>query len=478
MKKNIITMAVLLFSLTVSAQVGINNSSPQATLDIAAKTTDGSKAEGIIAPRLTGDQIQAGDAQYTAAQKGTILYATAAATTPSSKTANITAEGFYFFDGTAWQKISGGASSGDTTNDAWVNDTTNTMVKLGTNADATARTAGTEFVVKDNGAVGIGTSTPDASAALDITSTNKGMLIPRVALTGTTDVTTIASPATGLMAYNTGTAGLSFKGFVFWNGTEWRSVNNNPTIAPAITALKCTDAYLEPNILTAGVAYNGVLKVPYTGGNGGLFSAGTAINSTVNTGLTATLNSGELENGTGVLSYTVSGIPSQNSPISASFNLGASVFGATGCTASGGDGVGSDVVTKKVVYTSVNANEAFSIKIDDLEFTIRPDFQQGRPYVRFTSNPGLTTAIRGLSDWNWSTDNHKVRSFSISTATTNSLGWGLMTDGSTDSFNNSSELVYNGDIVIPGRNVIYRVYATRFRSSGSNGVYVLIVSKY
>ncbi len=171
--KNIITLAVSLLSLTLYAQVGINNNAPKATLDITAKTTDGSKPEGLIAPRLTGDQIQAGDAQYGTAQKGSIVYATAAATAPSTKTANITAEGYYFFDGSAWQKITG-ASAGDTTNDAWINDTTNAMVKLGTNADGTPRTAGTDFVVRDNGQVGIGTSSP--SAKLEINSSSSGVL--------------------------------------------------------------------------------------------------------------------------------------------------------------------------------------------------------------------------------------------------------------------------------------------------------------
>jgi len=158
--KNFIIIAFSLFSLTVYAQVGINTNSPKASLDISAKTTDGSRPEGLIAPRLTGNQIQAGDAQYGTAQKGAILYATSAATSPSIKTANITAEGYYYFDGSAWQKITGGASAGDTTNDAWINDTANSMVKLGTNADGTARAAGTDVTVNDNGNFGIGVSIP------------------------------------------------------------------------------------------------------------------------------------------------------------------------------------------------------------------------------------------------------------------------------------------------------------------------------
>ncbi|SEM53879.1 hypothetical protein SAMN05421856_10467 [Chryseobacterium taichungense] len=474
--KNIITLAVLFISLTAFAQVGINNTSPKATLDISPNTIDGSKPEGLLIPQLDGNSLKT--TAYGTSQKGVIVYAKSAASPTDTKTVNVTTEGYYFYDGSVWQKMTG-AAAGDTTNDAWVNDTTNGLVKLGTKADGTVRAVGADFVAKDNGQVGIGTSSPDASAALEVASTNKGMLIPRVALTGSTDQTTIPSPATGLMAYNTGAAGLAFKGFVFWNGTEWRSVNNNPTISPTITSLKCTDAYLEPNTLSAGVAYTGVLKVPYTGGNAGLFSGGTGISSTVNTGLTATLNSGELESGSGVLSYTVSGTPSQNSPIVASFNLGSTVFGATGCTVSVGDEVGTNVTTKKIIYTSANANAAYTVKMDDLEFKINPDSgTYGIVYMRFTANPNLTTAIRGMDIWQWSNDNQRIRSFSISTTTANSLSWAILQDTNGDYFNNALELQFTSEVIVPGRNNLYKVYATRFRSSGSNGIYVLTVTKY
>ncbi|CAD7811803.1 hypothetical protein CHRY9390_02418 [Chryseobacterium aquaeductus] len=197
--KNILLPIAILIGLSANAQVGINNTTPNATLDISAKTTDGSKPEGLLAPRLTGDQIQAGDAQYTAAQKGVIIYATAAATSPSTKTTNITAEGYYFFDGTAWQKISGAAAAGDATNDSWVNDTTNTMVKVGTNADGTARVAGAEFVVKDDGSVGIGVQTPHQSSILDITSETRGFLPPRLTAAQRNAIT---SPSAGLIIFN------------------------------------------------------------------------------------------------------------------------------------------------------------------------------------------------------------------------------------------------------------------------------------
>jgi hypothetical protein len=66
--------------------------------------------------------------------------------------------------------------------------------------------------------VGIGTTTPATSSVLDITSTNKGLLIPRVVLTSTSDVATIASPATSLLVYN---SGFLPNGYYYWNGTLW-----------------------------------------------------------------------------------------------------------------------------------------------------------------------------------------------------------------------------------------------------------------
>ncbi|MDC8003506.1 tail fiber domain-containing protein [Aureisphaera galaxeae] len=81
--------------------------------------------------------------------------------------------------------------------------------------------------------VGIGTTMPDASSALDINVANKGLLIPRIALTGTDDTTTIVSPATSLLVYNTVTSGSGATavspGFYFFDGTEWSSFSNATT---------------------------------------------------------------------------------------------------------------------------------------------------------------------------------------------------------------------------------------------------------
>lgn len=75
-----------------------------------------------------------------------------------------------------------------------------------------------------NAQTGIGTTTPDASAKLEVNATNKGFLPPRVTLTSGTDNTTIPAPATGLLVYNTGNnAGLA-AGYYFWNGGTWATI--------------------------------------------------------------------------------------------------------------------------------------------------------------------------------------------------------------------------------------------------------------
>ncbi len=84
-----------------------------------------------------------------------------------------------------------------------------------------------------NAQVGIGTTSPHPSAALEIETTNKGFLAPRVALTSNSDVTTIASPATGLMIYNTASAGTSpnvvVPGYYYYSGSKWeRLVTTTP----------------------------------------------------------------------------------------------------------------------------------------------------------------------------------------------------------------------------------------------------------
>jgi hypothetical protein len=70
---------------------------------------------------------------------------------------------------------------------------------------------------------GIGTTSPNASAKLDVSATNKGFLPPRISLTDIYDQSTIPSPATGLLVYCKGDAGLA-AGYYYWNGNAWATI--------------------------------------------------------------------------------------------------------------------------------------------------------------------------------------------------------------------------------------------------------------
>ena len=67
--------------------------------------------------------------------------------------------------------------------------------------------------------VGIGTATPDASAQLDVSSTIKGFLPPRM---DSTKRNSIASPAAGLTIYNT-----TLQSVQVYNGTAWFSTTKS-----------------------------------------------------------------------------------------------------------------------------------------------------------------------------------------------------------------------------------------------------------
>lgn len=93
----------LLFCVALQAQVGIGTTSPKATLDITGQPTITSELDGVIAPRLTGNQLRV--KTYTTAQTAAIVYVTVADTAPAGQTIDVTQIGYYYFDGTKWVTI-------------------------------------------------------------------------------------------------------------------------------------------------------------------------------------------------------------------------------------------------------------------------------------------------------------------------------------------------------------------------------------
>ncbi len=197
-----------------------------------------------------------------------------------------------------------------------------------------------------NAQVGIGTNTPDASAMLDVTSTTKGFLMPRMT---TANRTSITSPASGLTIYNTDNqrieVNIGTPGTPNWqtptSGTANIYLNdgtltNNRTVTMAGNTLNFNGANVGIGAASPGSTlqlagsfapnYNTVATTPYTiaatdyyvvynGASAGVFNlpASTAAmkgrlytikNTTATQTLTLTPNGAQTINGSATLSVT------------------------------------------------------------------------------------------------------------------------------------------------------------------------------
>lgn len=106
------------------------------------------------------------------------------------------------------------------------------------------------------------------SAMLDVASNNKGVLIPRVSLTSTMDISTIVSPATSLLVYNTATVGIPpnnvSPGFYYWTGTKWNLLGSITTFAEFYA--------LMPGDNTATIAAGSPIEFPQNGPSNGIIT--------------------------------------------------------------------------------------------------------------------------------------------------------------------------------------------------------------
>ncbi len=138
--------------------------------------------------------------------------------------------------------------------------------------------------------VGIGTSEPASSSMLEISATNKGVLIPRVALTSTTSFSTISGTETeSLLVYNTATAGTGntavMPGFYYWvaqNGAvvaHWERIVNQSQLDDALANITNVQADLAKiiNLLKVAFPANNLVDPVVTGdtfGGGMVFTPG------------------------------------------------------------------------------------------------------------------------------------------------------------------------------------------------------------
>jgi len=122
------------------SQTGINTTSPSpnSVLDVASST------KGVLIPRLADSDVASLAANNP--EEGMIVYNT------SQECIQIYINGSF--------KCLLTSSQADATKDAWIDDPTNTSVKVGSTSTGSPRSPSTEVVIKDSGNVGVGTSTP------------------------------------------------------------------------------------------------------------------------------------------------------------------------------------------------------------------------------------------------------------------------------------------------------------------------------
>ncbi|HUS01004.1 MAG TPA: hypothetical protein VMY77_04720, partial [Chitinophagaceae bacterium] len=115
-------------------------------------------------------------------------------------------------------------------------------------------------VAKSFGQMGVSNTsiTPNASSILELRSTTAGFLPPRMT---TAERDAIASPATGLVIYNTTTNLLNF-----YNGSSWQITGSTgePAIVPVNTANKYWNGYKNFVTLNSDSLTEGLTNIFYT----------------------------------------------------------------------------------------------------------------------------------------------------------------------------------------------------------------------
>ena len=148
------------------------------------------------------------------------------------------------------------------------------------------------------------------------------------------DTTIVMATSSGGSLENMGNGSIefSFGQLLYANEiTEAHNVNQGiqqPSIyelASSVSSLSCDNYVIDNTVLLKGEMYNGVVILPYLGGNGANY-LGLNISSSSVKGLTMTLPSGKLAKGNGSIELVLKGVPADTGI--ALFNL---VFGTKTC---------------------------------------------------------------------------------------------------------------------------------------------------
>lgn len=162
----------------------------------------------------------------------------------------------------------------------------------------------------------------------DNATSDRGLLYPRVSLTNKSELypmysssdtyynsnkSSLKTKHTGLTVFNVNESGDFTKGLHIWNGSEWRKIDNSPVIEPQISSLICQSIAMTPNSYKQDEYFEGILKVPYLGGNGGSYLETSPV--AIGNNLYMERIAGKLGYGGGEAMFRIFGTPTVSSPI-------------------------------------------------------------------------------------------------------------------------------------------------------------------
>ena len=215
--KKITTILFIVFSIGISnAQVGIGTTSPMGALDIDSVNN------GLLIPRV---------ALTSTLTVLPVLTGTTSELVYNTATTGDVTPGFYYLSTATGPWIRLGTATPFVETDPQVSSTTTNRVPKW---NGTTLVNG---VITDVGVtVGINSATP--AGALDITSTNNGLLIPRLALTSTLTLAPVITGTTSELVYNTATAGDVTPGFYYLSAAAgpWLRLGGGPEIDPQVSS--------------------------------------------------------------------------------------------------------------------------------------------------------------------------------------------------------------------------------------------------
>jgi len=215
-KRSLLT--ALLFVITgfqLEGQVAVNTVTPGAGSISDFETTD----KGILIPRVNIADLSTIAPITGGSTESLLVY----------NTNTSTGKGYYYWDGSSWVGFSGGGAG----NDDWkllgnaTTDPSTNFIGTTDNQPFVNRTNGIEYMrLLTDGSLGLNTSTTGNGSLLDVDSSNKALLIPRVNITDLSTIAPITGGSTeGLLVYNTNL--LTGKGFHYWDGSDWILLGTN-----------------------------------------------------------------------------------------------------------------------------------------------------------------------------------------------------------------------------------------------------------